>query len=72
MKKYVSAIMVTGVVAGTVFIVSDAFAAGAGEDQIFGIVDRVLDTAANFLERIFQSLADAIRSVFTGSDSAKK
>ena len=71
MKTYLTAFAVLGVVALTVFVVNDAFAANDAEEQIFGIVDRVLDMVASFLERIFQSLADAVRSVFTGVDSTE-
>lgn len=45
---------------------------GNAEEKVFGILDRVLDMLANFLERIFQSIADAVRSVFTGSGAAEK
>lgn len=59
-----SAVTLVAVVA--LFSAQDAQAAGA-EDQIMGIVQRVLDMVANFLAQVFQSIADAIKSVWSPS-----
>lgn len=49
-----------------VMLSQEAFANNA-EDQIVGIIERILDVIANFLDRIFQSIADAVKSVWTPS-----
>ncbi|MAF31507.1 MAG: hypothetical protein VXY83_01665 [Pseudomonadota bacterium] len=69
MKKYVGLFIVVALVA-TAFVVGDA--AANSEDKVIGIIDRILNVIADFFERIFQSLADAIKSIFTGDDGAKK
>lgn len=48
-------------------VATDALAAGNAEDQIMGIMERVLDLIAKFLDQIFQSIADAVRSVWSPS-----
>lgn len=51
-------------------LAAEAYAYGGAqnaEEKVFSIMDRILDMFANFLERIFQSIADAVRSVFTGT-----
>ena len=69
MKKYVGLFIVVALVA-TAFVVGDA--AANSEDKVIGIIDRILNVIADFFERIFQSLADAIKSIFTGDDGTKK
>lgn len=71
MKKMVWLLAFVALV-GAAFTAGDAMAASDAEDKIVGIIDRILNVIADFFERIFQSLADAIKSIFTGDDSAKK
>lgn len=63
--------LIVALVAGA-FVAGDAIASAEAEDKIVGIIDRVLNVVADFFERIFQSLADAVKSIFTGDDAAKK
>lgn len=71
MKKYLGVFIIVALVAVS-FVVADAAAAGDAEDKIVGIIDRILNVIADFFDRIFSSLADAIKSIFTGDDSTKK
>ncbi|MAI07386.1 MAG: hypothetical protein CMF61_00370 [Magnetococcales bacterium] len=72
MKKYMGVFIIVALVA-VAFVVADAAASsGDAEDKIVGIIDRILNVIADFFDRIFSSLADAIKSIFTGDDSAKK
>lgn len=71
MKKYMGVFIIVALVSVS-FVVADAAAAGDAEDKIVGIIDRILNVIADFFDRIFSSLADAIKSIFTGDDSAKK
>lgn len=67
MKK-VSCVLTVLLLTVALFWSMDAQASGAGEDQIIGIVERVLNVIADFFDRIFQSIADAVRSVWTPSE----
>lgn len=69
MKKYLATFLIVALVA-TAFVVGDA--AATSEDQVIGIIDRILNVIADFFDRIFQSLADAIKSIFSGDDNGKK
>lgn len=71
MKKYVGVFLIVALVA-TAFVVGDATASSDAEDKVVGIIERILNVIADFFDRIFQSLADAIKSIFTGDDSGKK
>lgn len=46
----------------------DALASTNAEDQVIGIVERVLNLIADFFDKIFQSIADAVRSVWSPSE----
>ena len=70
MKKSTGILMV-GVFATAAFFASEA-AAVVGEDEVIGIIDRVLNVIADFFDRIFSSLADAIKSIFSGDEGSKK
>ena len=37
------------------------------EDQAISVIERVLDVIADFLAKVFQSIADAVKSVWTPS-----
>lgn len=68
MKPKYSVLCVLAVVClVAVFGAHHAMAAGP-EEQVFSIIERVLDMVAQFMERIFQSLADAIRSIWSPAD----
>ena len=69
MKKYTAAFIVLALV-GVAFVAGDAMA--DTEDKVIGIIDRILNVIADFFDRIFQSFADAVRSIFDGEDSSKK
>lgn len=71
MKKYIWVLAVVGIVAAS-FAAQDAIAASNSEDKIVGIIERILNVVADFFDRIFSSLADAIKSIFTGDDGSKK
>lgn len=47
-----------------VFMVPDFANASGGEEQALGILERVLDVIANFFDKIFKSLADAVKSLW--------
>ncbi|MFT7432520.1 MAG: uncharacterized membrane protein YtjA (UPF0391 family) [Alphaproteobacteria bacterium] len=72
MSKYVWVFVVTGLVVGAFFAQDALASASAGEDKIVGVIERILNVVADFFERIFQSIADAVKSIFSGDDSAKK
>tara|TARA_R110000868_G_scaffold218576_2_gene469211 strand:+ start:137227 stop:137445 length:219 start_codon:yes stop_codon:yes gene_type:complete len=71
MKKYIWVPIVVLMVVGA-FYAQDAMANDAAEDKIVGIIERILNVIADFFERIFQSIAEAIKSIFTGGEDAKK
>ena len=69
-KGYILLGFITAAVAFGLANEAAAFGANNAEEKVFSIMDRVLDMLAEFLERIFQAIADAVRSVFTGGESA--
>jgi len=71
MKKVVLGLTVVGVCS---LVAASALAQGGAEDQAIGILERVLGVIADFLDRVFTSMADAVRSLWSddGGSAVKK
>lgn len=71
MKKVVLGLTVVGVCS---LVAASALAQGGAEDQAIGILERVLGVIADFLDRVFTSMADAVRSLWSddGGSTVKK
>ena len=71
MKKVVLGLTVVGVCS---FVAASALAQSGAEDQAIGILERVLGVIADFLDRVFTSMADAVRSLWSddGGSTVKK
>lgn len=61
--------MIVLALVAVVIFAQDSFAASEqAEDKVIGIIDRILDMIAEFLDKVFQSMADAVRSVWSPED----
>ena len=72
MKKVYLGVMVLGVCS---VVALSALAQSGAEDQAIGILERVLNVIADFLDRVFGSMADAVKSLWAddgGNTSVKK